>query len=102
MSEYVADNDLGTANLLRALHRRAFGGSIVLASSMVVYGEGRYRCATHGIVRPGRRRAVDLAAGRYEPPCPVCDAAHCTTCCGVPAATSRPPPSPPSGPRSIT
>jgi dTDP-L-rhamnose 4-epimerase len=40
---------------------------------MVVYGEGRYRCATHGVVRPGPRRVEDLDAGRFEPPCPQCD-----------------------------
>ncbi|MCU0310122.1 MAG: NAD-dependent epimerase/dehydratase family protein [Acidimicrobiales bacterium] len=72
VADYVADNDLGTANLLRALHRDRFAGRIVLASSMVVYGEGRYRCPAHGVVRPGRRRAEDLAAGVYEPPCPAC------------------------------
>jgi dTDP-L-rhamnose 4-epimerase len=44
----------------------------VLGSSMVVYGEGRYRCAEHGVVRPGPRRAVDLDAGRFEPLCPSC------------------------------
>jgi dTDP-L-rhamnose 4-epimerase len=72
VADYVADNDLGTANLLRALHGRRFGGRIVLGSSMVVYGEGRYRCPVHGVVRPGRRRSADLAAGRYEAPCPTC------------------------------
>jgi dTDP-L-rhamnose 4-epimerase len=41
----------------------------------VVYGEGRYRCADHGPVRPGPRREEDLREGRYEPPCPVCGAA---------------------------
>jgi dTDP-L-rhamnose 4-epimerase len=75
VDEYVSRNDLGTATLLRALHDRAFAGRIVLASSMVVYGEGRYRCATHGVVRPGPRRIEDLEAGRYEPPCPVCGGA---------------------------
>jgi dTDP-L-rhamnose 4-epimerase len=39
---------------------------------MVVYGEGRYRCAEHGVVRPGPRRIADLEAGRFEPPCPSC------------------------------
>ena len=52
--------------------RAASPGRLVLASSMVVYGEGRYRCAEHGVVRPGPRRAADLDAGRFEPPCPVC------------------------------
>ncbi|CAN5504352.1 NAD-dependent epimerase/dehydratase family protein [soil metagenome] len=71
---YVADNDAGTAAGLWALHRLGFTGRLVLASSMVVYGEGRYRCATHGIVRPGPRDPARLAAWRFEPPCPVCGA----------------------------
>ena len=41
---------------------------------MVVYGEGRYRCAVHGDVRPGARTPADLDAARYEPPCPRCGA----------------------------
>src|SRR5262245_3445452 len=72
IADYAAHNDVGTAVLLRALARRRFGGRLVLASSMVVYGEGRYRCARHGVVRPAPRRAEDLEAGRFEPPCPVC------------------------------
>ena len=47
---------------------------LVLASSMVVYGEGRYLCAEHGVVRPGPRAETDLLAGRFEPTCPVCTA----------------------------
>jgi len=69
---YVSRNDLGTAVLLGALHDVGFSGRIVLASSMVVYGEGRYRCAEHGAVRPGPRLVADLDAGRFEPPCPHC------------------------------
>ena len=74
---YVVDNDLGTAMLLKALWRRSFRGRLILASSMVVYGEGLARCSVHGRVSPGPRRASDLAAGRWEPPCPVdrCDGA---------------------------
>ena len=68
---YVTDNDLGTARLLEALWRRSFTGRLVLASSMVVYGEGRYRCAEHGDVRPGPRTEADLAAGRFDPACPA-------------------------------
>jgi dTDP-L-rhamnose 4-epimerase len=70
--EYVSRNVAGTACLLRALHDRRFTGRIVLASSMVVYGEGRYRCASDGVVRPGPRAVVDLDAGRFDPPCPRC------------------------------
>jgi dTDP-L-rhamnose 4-epimerase len=72
VADYVGRNDLGTASLLLALHDRGFAGRIVLASSMVVYGEGRYRCARHGLVAPGPRRVADLDAGRYEPTCPTC------------------------------
>ncbi|SDL22402.1 dTDP-L-rhamnose 4-epimerase [Glycomyces sambucus] len=72
VTAYVADNDGGTANLLRALWRRSFTGRLVVASSMVVYGEGRYRCPVHGDVRAGARRRDDLDAGRFEPPCPTC------------------------------
>jgi dTDP-L-rhamnose 4-epimerase len=72
VADYASHNDLGTAVLLRALHDRAFTGRLVVASSMVVYGEGRYRCGAHGPVRPGARRRADLDAGRYEPPCPAC------------------------------
>lgn len=72
---YVRHNDLATASLLGALHRRHFTGRLVLASSMVVYGEGRYRCAAHGIVRPGPRRIDALERGEHEPPCPTCGGA---------------------------
>jgi dTDP-L-rhamnose 4-epimerase len=70
---YVHDNDAATASLLRALHHRDYGGRIVLASSMVVYGEGRYRCSVHGQVGAPLRRVHDLEHGRYEPRCPDCD-----------------------------
>jgi dTDP-L-rhamnose 4-epimerase len=69
---YVRDNDLGTASLLLAMHRAGFRGPLVVASSMVVYGEGTYRCARHGPVRPPPRSAEDLEAGRFEPCCPSC------------------------------
>jgi dTDP-L-rhamnose 4-epimerase len=72
LPEYVGHNDLATAQLLRALAAGGFDGPLVLASSMVVYGEGRYGCAEHGVVAPARRTAADLAAGRFDPPCPVC------------------------------
>ncbi|MFJ8535997.1 NAD-dependent epimerase/dehydratase family protein [Streptomyces sp. NPDC093591] len=72
-AEYVSRNDLGTAVLLTAM-ADAGVRRLVLAGSMVVYGEGRYACARHGVVRPGPRAVADLDAGRFEPPCPVCGA----------------------------
>lgn len=71
--EYVGCNDLGTAVLLAAM-AEAGVADLVLAGSMVVYGEGRYDCRLHGRVRPGPRAAADLAAGRFEPLCPECGA----------------------------
>jgi dTDP-L-rhamnose 4-epimerase len=70
---YTVHNDHATAVLLAAMYTAGVT-RLVLASSMVVYGEGRYTCARHGVVRPGPRRAEDLAAGRFEPPCPYCGA----------------------------
>ena len=72
VSDYVTDNCLGTATLLKAMHRSGFRGRLVQASSMVVYGEGAYTCSEHGPVSPGPRTVVDLEQGRFEPPCPVC------------------------------
>lgn len=72
VTDYVEDNSLGTAMLLKAMHRTGFRGRFVQASSMVVYGEGAYRCPAHGAVAPGPRTLEDLDAGRFEPPCPVC------------------------------
>ncbi|MFL5995372.1 MAG: NAD-dependent epimerase/dehydratase family protein [Streptomyces sp.] len=71
--EYVSHNDLGTAVLLAAM-AAAGVRRLLLAGSMVVYGEGRYTCARHGTVRPGPRAVADLDAGRFEPSCPVCGA----------------------------
>ena len=95
---YVADNDVGTARLLEALWRRSFTGRLVLAGSMVVYGEGRYRCPSHGDVRPGPRTEADLAAGRFDPACPVAAAnrprgRRSTSPPRSTPATSTPPPS---------
>jgi dTDP-L-rhamnose 4-epimerase len=72
VGDYVGANDLATARLLAALARADFRGPLVLASSMVVYGEGRYRCPRHGEVRPAPRDPADLEAGRFEAPCPRC------------------------------
>jgi len=69
---YVSHNDTGTAVLLSALHEQRFRGRLVLASSMVVYGEGRYRCRAHGLVRPGPRDPLRLDRGQWDPCCPTC------------------------------
>jgi dTDP-L-rhamnose 4-epimerase len=72
VSDYVSNNDLGLAVLLRELAASGFEGRLVLASSRVVYGEGGYACAEHGITHPAPRRVEDLEQGRFEPRCPRC------------------------------
>jgi dTDP-L-rhamnose 4-epimerase len=71
LPRYVGDNDLGTAVVLAAA-AAARVDRIVLASSMVVYGEGAYTCPDHGPVAPAPRDRDDLENGLFEPPCPRC------------------------------
>lgn len=92
ITSYASHNDVGTAVLLRAAAREHRIDRVVLASSMVVYGEGRYRCADDGIVAPGPRAAGDLEAGRFEPPCPVC---------GAPLVADAVPETAPVDPRNV-
>ena len=68
---YASNNDVGTANLLAAMAR---GGvdRLVLASSMVVYGDGLYDCPVDGVVPPAVRTPDRLADGDFEPRCPQC------------------------------
>ena len=72
LPEYAGHNDLGTAALLAAMHTAGVT-RLVLASSMVVYGEGRYACATHGRQLPPPRPVASLEAGDFENRCPLCD-----------------------------
>ncbi|MCS0496444.1 NAD-dependent epimerase/dehydratase family protein [Ancylobacter sp. MQZ15Z-1] len=71
MPDYASSNDVGTAELLVGMAEEGVS-RLTLASSMVVYGEGFATCPEHGAVRPAPRRARDLAAGHFEPPCPHC------------------------------
>ncbi|MGH2776185.1 MAG: NAD-dependent epimerase/dehydratase family protein, partial [Actinomycetota bacterium] len=72
VTDYVSHNDLGTAALLGALHATSFTGRLVIASSMVVYGEGAFECDVHGEQRPGPRSRGDLDARRWDPLCSEC------------------------------
>ncbi|RKR73321.1 NAD-dependent epimerase/dehydratase family protein [Frondihabitans australicus] len=64
--DYVSTNDLGTATLLAAMERLDVG-RLVVASSMVVYGEGAYRTASGAPAAAPPRRRQDLEAGLFEP-----------------------------------
>jgi dTDP-L-rhamnose 4-epimerase len=71
LPEYASINDHGTAGLLAAMHSAGVH-RLVLGSSMVVYGEGRYACPEHGEQHPGPRMRDALEHGHFDNPCPVC------------------------------
>jgi dTDP-L-rhamnose 4-epimerase len=68
--DYGSHNDFGTTVLLAQMFHAGVT-RLVLASSMVVYGQGRYRCDEHGPVDPLPRRRADLDAGVFEHRCPI-------------------------------
>jgi len=74
LPEYVSHNDLGMAVILSGM-ATAGVTRLVLASSMVVYGEGAYECERHGPVPALDRKPDDLRAGSFEPRCPHCEGA---------------------------
>jgi dTDP-L-rhamnose 4-epimerase len=70
---YVETNAVGTATLLEAmLARRAQFRRLVVASSMVVYGDGAYRCPEHGLAAGVHRPRARLERGAWEPVCAAC------------------------------
>lgn len=71
MTGYCDVNVTGTARLLHAMAQRQVS-QLVLASSMVVYGEGGYACPAHGEQRAPAREWADLASAKFEPRCPRC------------------------------
>lgn len=67
---YGSHNDYGTTVLLAEMF--AAGCSrLVLASSMVVYGQGGFDCPEHGQVDPLPRSRADLHAGVFDHRCPI-------------------------------
>lgn len=70
---YTEVNVCGTAVLLQCLiDRRQALKRLVLASSRSVYGEGKYRCASCGVVYPQGRTIEQLDTNAWEPVCPNC------------------------------
>ncbi|OBH19803.1 NAD(P)-dependent oxidoreductase [Mycobacterium sp. E3247] len=67
---YGGHNDYATTVLLAQMFAAGVR-RLVLASSMVVYGQGRYHCGRHGLVDPLPRRRADLDAGLFEHRCPA-------------------------------
>lgn len=73
ISHYMGVNTEGTANLLQAiLDTKADVRKLVLASSMSIYGEGKYLCRKCGEVAPPPRPLEQLKAKQWETLCPIC------------------------------
>jgi dTDP-L-rhamnose 4-epimerase len=73
VDRYVDVNTRGTALLLDILvNARHHVQKVLVASSIGVYGEGAYTCASCGPVAPAIRSAEQLAARDWEQHCPAC------------------------------
>jgi dTDP-L-rhamnose 4-epimerase len=66
VERYTAVNELATASLMQALLERRIG-RLVVASSMSIYGEGRYLSVDGEIHDEVERNGGDLRAGQWEP-----------------------------------
>src|SRR5262245_18371860 len=67
ITDYCTTNVLGTATLLQTIvDRKPSLKSMFVASSMSVYGEGRYRSADGRFADPKVRGDAQLAAGEWE------------------------------------
>jgi dTDP-L-rhamnose 4-epimerase len=64
--DYVSSNELATADLLAAMEEAQIT-RLVVASSMVVYGEGNYRDSGGKPTRPAPRKVEDLDAKHFDP-----------------------------------
>jgi len=74
IERYVSANALGTATLLDVIvNDRVPITKLIVASSMSIYGEGQYDCASCGPVAPPLRPAEQLAAREWEMRCPTCE-----------------------------
>jgi dTDP-L-rhamnose 4-epimerase len=89
INRYMSVNTLGTAELLQALlDLRVAPEKLIVASSMSIYGEGRYTCPACDItVAPRVRSTAELRLGQWD--------LHCDGCGGTlqPRATDESKPS---------
>jgi dTDP-L-rhamnose 4-epimerase len=74
IENYMGANSQGTANLLQALlDTKTQVEKLVVASSMSIYGEGKYVCSECGDVAPPPRANEQLKRKDFEVHCPICD-----------------------------
>lgn len=73
IAPYVETNVHGTAILLDTMVNGGHAVTrLVVASSMSIYGEGRYRCRKCGPIAPSLRPLSQLQAREWEMQCPSC------------------------------
>jgi dTDP-L-rhamnose 4-epimerase len=84
IAHYMTVNTQGTANLLQVvLDTKCNLEKLVVASSMSIYGEGKYVCVQCGDIAPPPRSPEQLKRKRWETACPFCGQVL------TPAATSE-------------
>lgn len=70
---YTQINTMGAATLLDIIANEEHSvRKMIVASSMSIYGEGQYRCATHGVVYPKLRPVEQFEQHDWEVRCPRC------------------------------
>ena len=74
ISRYMSVNTQGTAELLQAILKSRFAiEKLVVASSMSIYGEGRYRCPScNRSAAPPVRSTAQLRSGKWDLQCREC------------------------------
>ena len=74
IARYMSVNTQGTAELLQAiLDAKLTPEKLVVASSMSIYGEGRYVCAGCGAeAAPPVRSVAQLRSAQWDLPCDLC------------------------------
>jgi len=71
--KFAFTNDGGTALIYEVIVQKKLPiRKVILGSSQAVYGEGKYRCAEHGIQYPLPRSSEQLERGDWEIKCPIC------------------------------
>ncbi|MDD5417751.1 MAG: GDP-mannose 4,6-dehydratase [Candidatus Nanoarchaeia archaeon] len=73
IARYVNVNTYGTALLLDTIVNGNYNlKKLLVASSMSIYGEGKYNCDDCGDVYPSLRKDEDMKKGEWEQKCPNC------------------------------
>ncbi len=73
IEKYMDVNTMGTAKLLDILANEEHEvKKLIVASSMSIYGEGKYECSDCGVVYPALRSDEQLKRREWEMRCPSC------------------------------